>query len=158
MNAEVFGEAVDGGDAVDAGELLDEIPIFKREHLSLGSLALFVAMGEVDRRVLPSPVENEVRVRDLDAGQVVELVGLTESRVPDRRRRALNSSGGKSLVKSGTPSCADPAVATRRRTTRKDVRMSTLGIRRRVEWCGGIGHFLPPPPRGRCYGLATAVP
>ena len=80
--------------ASHARELLDLLGVFGREHPALALLAALAAVGEEQSRLLRRAVEKQVRVRHLDAAEVVELVGLAEARVARGARRALEDGEG----------------------------------------------------------------
>ena len=75
---------------VDAAELRHELRVLRRQDLPLHPLGPLVAVREEDRRPPARPVEEEVRVRHLDAAQVVEVVGLPEAQVALGGRRSLH--------------------------------------------------------------------
>ena len=78
-----------GDDVLDTGEFLDLFRVLGGEHLPLAALAPFVAVRQVQDRPARRSIEEEIRVGHFDAAEVVEVVGLAETRVADRRRRPL---------------------------------------------------------------------
>src|SRR5262249_18620821 len=83
-------EEIGAENGIHAGQLDDLLGVLRGEHLPFAQLAPFVAMRKVERGLAGSAVQDEVRVGNLDAAEVIEVVGLSEARVPERSRRSLH--------------------------------------------------------------------
>src|SRR5262249_40102306 len=81
-------------DVVDPRQLLDELAVFRGKELALALLPRLASMRKIERGLARLAVQQQVGVRRLDAGQVVELVRLAEARVAGRARRALQDGPG----------------------------------------------------------------
>jgi hypothetical protein len=86
----VLVQPVEAVHRVDARAVLELFRVLGREQLALGGLACLVAVRQVQGRTPLLPVDQQVGVRRLDAGEVVELVRLPEADVTGRARRPLH--------------------------------------------------------------------
>ena len=69
---------------VDAGQPLDELGIFRRQHFAFGALEPLVARRQIQRRAARFAVEPHIRARRFDPAEVIERVVLAREGVSIR--------------------------------------------------------------------------